>query len=132
MLWVYRTKASIIPWKQNPFSVFLDMAVFRLVVPLPSHFGSHCLHLLGVPGPGHYSPARAGDEWAGGNLSHRLFQETSTCFPGHRIQPAGSETYFGDMSLWQKTTTCDVCHLLHFHLLSSRLLALLTALTVLP
>lgn len=98
----------------------------------PPHFGSHCLHLLGIPGPGHYSPARAGDEWAGGNLSHGLFQETSTCFPGHQIQPAGSETYFRDMSLWQKTTTSDVCHLLHIHLLFNRLLTLLRALTVFP
>lgn len=131
MLWVYRTKASIIPWKQNPFSVFLDMAVFRLVVPLLPTLAatvficwvSQGLVIIALPG-----------------LVMSELEETSVTgyskkhprFPGHRIQPAGSETYFGDMSLWQKTTTCDVCHLLHFHLLSSRLLALLTALTVLP
>ena len=97
----------LIPFKEKiPLAATWEL----LWEPWKSFSFTHiCLHLLGVPGPGHYSPA--GDEWAGGNLSHRLFQETSTCFPGHRIQPAGSETYFGDMSLWQKTTTCDVCHL---------------------
>ena len=137
MVWVYRTKASIIPWKQKPFSGYFW--TWQLGAPLPPawgssppNLGSHCLPLLGGPGPGHYIPARVGDGWAGGNLSHRLLQETAMCLPGRRIQPAGSETYFRDMSLWQMTATSDVCHLLNLHLSFSRLLALLRALTVFP
>lgn len=126
MMWGYRIKASIIPLKQNPFSWYFwacSLLNSFLFSPLWQPLSS----LLCVLWPGHYSPARAGDEWAGGNHGHRWYQGTSTWYPGHQIQPADRETYFQDMCLWQNRTTNEAYHLLNPHILVTRLLTSLRA-----
>lgn len=129
MAWVYRTKASIIPWRQNPFSVFLDMAVFRLVVPLLPTLAatvficwvSQGLVIIAL-------------------LVMSELEETSVTGYSkkhpHVFLGTGSNQLV--VKLISGICLCDgrqqpvTSAISHFHLLSSRLLALLRALTVLP
>ena len=129
MAWVYRTKASIIPWRQNPFSVFLDMAVFRLVVPLLPTLaatvficwvsqGLVIIALLVMSELEETSVTGYSKKHPHvflGTGSNRLVVKliSGICLCDRRQQPVTSA-------------------ISHFHLLSSRLLALLRALTVLP